>query len=343
VVKCTVMNKILFPLLWIFLPAVLSFNPVTNAMVYNELAQDKAKEQKDSLPHRRAHHELVYAENTKSVWMVGGSTPLNEGKSFKFFNDIWQYTQEGWSKTGHAGDERSGIRLAYDTRHNKLYSFGGFTPDNKSSAQLRVYENGDWKILTDLPEMQAAEPGFVYDTSRDRLLVFIGSPANDQMKSATWEWDGNKWSKFTGQSPPARQAFVMVYDSKRKRTVLFGGVGSDQKKFGDTWELDGKKWVKVADDGPGARIATGYAYDSKRAMLVIFGGLSDSGILNDTWGWNGKEWKKLADTGPSPRMMGYMAYDKLRDRMVLFGGRLGWPNDSNDTWEWDGKIWEKKE
>jgi dienelactone hydrolase len=293
-------------------------------------------------PYKRAHHELVYDEDGKSVLLVGGSTPLNGGQSFKFFNDIWRYTNEGWSKVGNSGDERSGIRMAYDTRRKKLYSFGGFTPDNQSSAQLRVLENGAWKIVTDLPEMKAAEPGFVYDEARDRLIVFGGSASHNQLNHTTWEWDGTQWNKFAGESPAARQAFVMAYDTRRKRTVLFGGMGAAQQMFGDTWEFNGKKWTKVSDSGPGTRITAGYAYDTKRGMLVIFGGMVDGQIKNDTWGWNGKEWKKLADAGPSPRMMGYMAYDKARDRMVLFGGRLGWPTDTDDTWEWDGSKWEAK-
>jgi len=291
-------------------------------------------------PYKRAHHEMVYDEANKSVLMIGGSTPLNGGQSFKFFNDIWKYNNTGWSKVANAGDERSGIRLAYDTKRNKLYSYGGFTANNQSSGQLRVLENGEWKILSDIPEMIGAEPGFVYDASRDKFIAFGGSAGRGLVNSTTWEWDGTSWKKFEGKSPDGRQAFVMVYDSKRKKTILFGGMGTSPKeKFGDTWEFDGTTWTKVAESGPEPRMSPGYSYDSKRGMLIIFGGSGKEVIKGDTWGWDGKEWKKLADTGPAPRMMGYMAYDKDRDRIVLFGGRFDWPNDADDTWEWDGKQW----
>ncbi len=291
-------------------------------------------------PYKRAHHEMVYDEVNKSVLLIGGSTPLNGGNSFKFFNDIWKYNSNGWSKIVNAGDERSGIRLAYDSKRNKLYSFGGFTTDNQSSGQLRVLENNEWKLLSDIPEMKGAESGFAYDASRDKFIAFGGSAGRGLVNNTTWEWDGTAWKKMEGQSPEGRQAFAMIYDSKRKRTVLFGGGGTTpDKKFGDTWEFDGTAWTKVSDSGPGERRAPGYTYDSKRGMLIIFGGSGKDGIKGDTWGWEGAAWKKLADTGPAPRMMGYMAYDKDRDRIVLFGGRLGWPNDADDTWEWDGVKW----
>lgn len=293
-------------------------------------------------PFKRAHHEMVYDESTKAVLLVGGSTPLGGGQSFKFFNDIWRFTESGWSKLGEAGDERSGIRMAYDTKRGKLYSFGGFTGNNQSSGQLRVLENGKWTVLTDIPEMKTTESGFVYDIARDKFITFGGSGGRGIVSNDLWEWDGNSWQKFGGTQPPSRQGFVMIYDSKRNKTVLFGGMDADGKKFEDgVWEFDGKEWKNIAaPNGPGPRMSPGYAFDSNRGLLIIFGGAGNNIIHNDTWGWDGIAWKKLAETGPPGRMMGYMAYDKGRDRVVMFGGRFGWPNDADDTWEWDGVKWQ---
>jgi hypothetical protein len=293
------------------------------------------------IPDKRAHHEMVYDEASKSVLMVGGSTPLNGGQSFKFFNDIWKYDNTGWSKIGNAGDERSGIRLAYDSKRNKLLSYGGFTVNNQSSSQLRVLENGDWKILSDLPEMKSAEGGFVYDVSRDKFIAFGGTGATGQVNGTTWEWDGTAWKKFGGVEPAGRQSFVMVYDSKRNKTILYGGMNGSGNILEDgVWEFDGNEWKNFTTPvAPEPLMAPGYAFDSKQGVLVIFGGATKDGIKKDTWSWDGSAWKKLSDSGPSSRLMGYMAYDKDRDRVVLFGGRLGWPNDINDTWEWDGTKW----
>lgn len=295
-----------------------------------------------SAPEKRAHHELVYDESTATVLMTGGSTPLDEdGESFRFFNDVWRFGPKGWVQSGAAGDERSGIRLAYHQKDKAVYSYGGYLPNGECSGQLRVLEKGDWKVVADSADMKAAEPGFVYDAARNKLIAFGGSPARGEVHGDTWEWDGRSWQKLEGVQPEGRQAFSMVYDSKRKRTVLYGGGNGSGKRLEDgVWEFDGKKWHHLPEaTGPGPRLSPGAAFDAKRGLVVLFGGIGDEGMKGDTWGWDGKTWKKLADAGPPARVMGYLAYDKSRDRIVLFGGRLGWPNDADDTWEWDGGEW----
>jgi hypothetical protein len=298
--------------------------------------------QTTDLPPKRAHHALVYDEANKTILLTAGSTPLNEGSSFAFYNDLWNYSGKEWKQVGNAGDERSGIALAYNSKQHKIYSYGGFTADNTSHGELRVLENGTWRVLSDVPEMNAAEAGLVYDAQRDRLIAFGGSAGRGLLNNTTWEWVDSSWKKVEGPGPEGRQAFIMQYDTKRKKTVLYGGMGADPKEtYTDTWEFDGTHWGKISKPGPGKRLSAGAAYDSKRGLLMLFGGVGSSGFVSDTWGWDGTEWKKLSDTGPAKRAMGYMAYDKQRDRVVLFGGRLGWPNDTNDTWEWDGKEWKE--
>lgn len=306
------------------------------------LAKLSASNERLKVPPKRAHHSMVYDEGDNSIVMISGSTPLNGGQSYKVFNDIWRYKNSTWSLDGYAGDERSGISLAYDSKQHKIFSFGGYVSDGKSSGELRVLEGGKWKLIIDSPDMKATEAGFVYDERRNKLLAFGGSAGVGKVNGTTWEWDGKSWKKFAGTSPDARQAFAMVYDLKRNKTVLFGGMGAGpDQTFGDTWEYDGVQWIKVSDEGPDPRSSPGYTFDSRRGMLIIFGGINKSGQKNDTWGWNGKEWKRLADSGPAPRTMGQLAYDKDRDRVVMFGGRLGWPNDANDLWEWDGNEWKE--
>lgn len=124
-------------------------------------------------PPKRAHHHLVYDEANRHVIMTGGCTPVDEGKSGMMFNDLWSYDGKAWKSLGTAGDKRSGMALAYDTKRKKLYSFGGWS-DGNSLAELRVMENGDWVTLTNIPEMKASEPGLIYDAARDRLVTLEG-------------------------------------------------------------------------------------------------------------------------------------------------------------------------
>ncbi len=294
-------------------------------------------------PNMRAHHALAYDEKNKIIIMTAGSTPVDGGNSGIFFNDNWSFDGKQWKLLGNSGDKRSGMGLAYDSKKQKLYSFGGFS-DQGALSDLRLWEAGEWKTISRLPEMRAAEPGVVYDESRDKIIVFGGSVERGKVNADTWEWDGLSWKKFEGNGPAGRQAFVMVYDSKRKRTVLYGGMDGNGKPFDDgVWEFDGTTWQNFPNDGagPGTRTSPGSAYDSKRGLVIIFSGRLGDGAKSDTWSWDGRQWKQLSEKGPAPRAMGYMAYDKERDRIVLFGGRLGWPNDAGDTWEWDGKEWKE--
>lgn len=291
-------------------------------------------------PPVRAHHALVYDAKNKNVLMTNGSTPLNGGQSFKFFNDLWRFDGVRWTEHGTAGDERSGVRLVYNSRDQKIYAFGGYLANGESSGQLRVLDGNSWRVLADHPDMKATEAGFVYDAGRNVLVAFGGSSGRNEQSESTWEWDGKTWKNFSGTGPGKRNAFVMVYDEARKKTTLFGGHGDTPGGYlGDTWTFDGKSWKQVATEGPEPRLAPGYAYDTKRGLLYLFGGIGDHKVFGDTWCWNGKTWKKLSDSGPTPRSMGYMAYDEGRDRIVLFGGRPQWPDDASDTWEWDGRAW----
>jgi hypothetical protein len=289
----------------------------------------------DEVPGKRAHHDMVYNENSECIMLFSGSTSV-DGQVI-MYNDAWCYNGN-WKKVIEDGDKRSGLRTVYHAGLGKIFCLGGFM-SNESRSEFQVFNEHGWRTISKDDEMRTAEGGMVYDRERNKLIAFGGSAAMGQTNDVTWEWDGS-WKKMDIAGPTGRLAFAMVYDSRRKVTTLFGGMGNSfETKFGDTWEYDGLEWRKISDEGPGPRMGCGYTYDSKRGLLIIFGGAAPDGMKGDTWAWDGKAWTQLATTGPSPRMMGYMAYDKKRDRVVLFGGRIKWPNDSNDTWEWDGKEW----
>ena len=299
-------------------------------------------------PQKRAHHALVYDETRQRVLLTGGSTPTDSGRSFSFFNDLWDFDGTRWTSHAPSGTMVSGVALAFDSRQKRVLSFGGFT-GRASIGELRVLENDTWRTIGTHADMQAAEPGFVYDSKRDRFVAFGGSTGPRQLLGKTWELVGSTWTEVpTGtNAPPARQAHIMVFDERRGRTVVFGGMaagppGQPPPLLGDTWEFDGTTWTQRQTSGPPARNGAGATYDSKRGLIILFGGAGASGFLGDTWSWDGAAWKKLSDAGPPARAMGYIAYDKKRDRVVLFGGRSGYPNgDQNDTWEWNGSAWRR--
>ena len=297
-------------------------------------------------PHRRAHHALVYDESRERVLLTGGSTPLDGGQRFEFFNDLWAFDGSSWSKLSESGDRMSGMRLVWDASQARVVSFAGYL--RRYFGVLRTVRDDQWVTLGDFPDQAVAEPGFVFDRQRNRFVVYGGSTGPGQARGDTWEFDGTTWTQVPVTGPGARQAHAMVYDEKRGRVVLFGGLGTAPRgtqppSFGDLWEFDGRSWTARREPGgPGPRHSAGAAYDSKRGLVILFGGVDSAGFSGETWSWDGIAWKKLASSGPEARGMGYLTYDRKRDRVVLFGGRKGWPDgDLNDTWEWNGTAWER--
>ena len=296
-------------------------------------------------PPRRAHHSLVYDATGQRVLLSGGSTPLEGGQRFEFFNDLWAFDGTSWTPLGTSGDQMSGAALAFESRRGRVVSFGGYRGGVGSLGELRALEENAWRSLGRHPEIVAAEPGFVYDARRGRFVSFGGSAGRGQAHGDTWEYDGSTWTKAVLTGPPARQGHVMVFDERRGVTVVFGGMGTGPAgqrppMLGDLWEYDGERWTQRQGAGPSPRAGAGAAYDARRGLVIVFGGTSSDGFLGDTWAWDGSVWRQLATSGPEPRAMGYLAYDARRDRVVLFGGRKGWPEgDLNDTWEWDGSAW----
>ncbi len=294
-------------------------------------------------PPRRAHHSMAYDGARQRVILTGGSTPIDGGRNFEFFNDLWSFDGTRWTKVAETGRKMSGSQLAYDTGKGRLVSFGGYA--GASLDDVRALVGAEWQTIAHHTAMPAAEPGFVYDTRRDRFVAFGGSDGPGRVHGDTWEFDGTTWRNAAVTGPLARQGHVMVFDSRRGKTVVFGGGGRAEPgqrpaALADTWEYDGRVWSEHRGSGPTPRSAAGVAFDSRRGRVILFGGIGAEGFLGDTWAWDGTAWKKLADAGPEPRAMGYLAYDSRRDRVVLFGGRKGYPNgDLNDTWEWDGTSW----
>ncbi len=73
----------------------------------------------------------------------GRQHPVDSGKSYEFFNDLRSFDGKKWKRSGAAGDKRSGIRMAYDTKRNKLFSYGGYSKSNSLPDMLK---EKSWEI-----------------------------------------------------------------------------------------------------------------------------------------------------------------------------------------------------
>jgi hypothetical protein len=318
----------------------LSFLPGTTVLL---LAATSLAHAQGESPMRRAHHALVYDGKSERVLLVGGSTPLDGGNSYRFFDDVWALEAGGWKQLHTSGAGRSGERLAYDAKSKTIVSLGGFD-GTQPLGDVRVFDGRAWQAMPSLTQRPVAEGGIAYDSKRDVLVAFGGWGGRDRTHGDTWQFANGAWTVFAGNNPPARQAFAMTYDGARNESVVFGGFGKDPTElFGDTWTFDGRTWKQAATTGPAARHSAGYTFDSKRGRVLLFGGYTKDGQSNELWSWDGKGWTLLAQDGPEARGMGQLAYDAKRDRVVLFGGRKGFPDgDLADTWEWDGTKWTRR-
>ncbi|HTL28075.1 MAG TPA: kelch repeat-containing protein, partial [Tepidisphaeraceae bacterium] len=238
------------------------------------------------LPPRRAHHALEYDPVRKIVLMTGGSTPIDGGRNFLFFNDVWAYDGRTWMSLPSSGNKLSGMRLAFDKKRGRMISWGGYDGAD-ASGELRNLDANTWTTLGSYRDQRVAEAGFVYDSRRDRFVWFGGGGGGGPTRGETWIYRGDKWSRLDIPGPSAREAHAMVYDEKRDRVVVFGGMHSDgpgrpPTMLGDTWEFDGDKWTRIDAPGPSASASAGATYDSKRGRVILFGGAAQGGFTNAT-------------------------------------------------------------
>jgi hypothetical protein len=63
-----------------------------------------ASAQQPDAPPRRAHHAVIYDEGRQRVLLTGGSTPLEGGQRFEFFNDLWEFDGIRWSPLPPSGE-----------------------------------------------------------------------------------------------------------------------------------------------------------------------------------------------------------------------------------------------
>src|SRR5688572_17158799 len=172
------------------------------------LAASIAAQAQEAVPARRAHHSVVYDDAGTRVLLCCGSTPIEGGNSFRLFNDLWAFDGSQWTSLGESGTKASGAQLAWDSRQNRVVSFGGYT--GGMIGDLRVLDGNAWTKVGQHPEFVMAEPGFVYDSHRNRFVAFGGSAGRGSALGDTWELTGTHWSKFAGPSPAARQGHLMV-------------------------------------------------------------------------------------------------------------------------------------
>jgi len=107
-------------------------------------------------PRARAHHSIVYDEANKRVVLFGGSTPVDGGSRFDFFDDMWAFDGKAWTPLAASGEKLSGLGAAYDSRSGVITSFGGYN-GSSSVGPVRVMKNGEWNTVGESTGFPSAE------------------------------------------------------------------------------------------------------------------------------------------------------------------------------------------
>jgi hypothetical protein len=128
--------------------------------VWSALPSRSAARTQLAAPPKRAHHALVYDGHRQRVLLTGGNVPIEGGKSASF-NDLWAFDGMRWAALPSSGLEVWGMRLAFDSRRQRVVSFGGIS-NRRAISDVRVLEQGVWTILGQHSSMPVAEAGFVF-------------------------------------------------------------------------------------------------------------------------------------------------------------------------------------
>lgn len=236
-------------------------------------------------PSARGRHAMEYDAESDRVVLFGGtfgSTVLN---------DTWMYDLESntWTNLSPASPPpaRSGHRLAYDSRSDRIVLFGGFDPASAELGDTWTFDlnNNTWTNMSPAtsPTSRFAH-GMAYDSESGRVILFgglVASVANDE----TWAYDlnSNTWTALTpATAPSARSDHALAYDVESDRIVLFGGAtagGSSNETWSYDYETD--RWANTLPrSSPAARYQHAMAYDAESDRMVLFGGLP---FNDETW------------------------------------------------------------
>ena len=162
-------------------------------------------------PPSRAHHALVYHAAMGRVLLLGGSTPLDGGSRFRFFDDVWAFDGLRWTAVGTMPVAQSGQAVAYDPRDGSVLSVGGYT--GRALGHVLRFRGNEWTVVGEKPGLPVAEATLAYDAARRRFVLWGGSAGLRQIQTETWELDGTAWTAVDAPGPDARQATAHGFDA----------------------------------------------------------------------------------------------------------------------------------
>ena len=178
---------------------------------------------------RRIGHTAVYDALRDRLVFFGGSDTLS------FFNDVWVLTLSGtpaWSQLSPSGtppDARMYHSAVYDSLHDRMVVFGGFTGSGPTNDVWALSFAGGpaWSTLTPTGTPPPALWGQSAELDRDanRLIVFGGESGGVRNDVHALTLDASPaWSDLApAGTPPDPRLFASMV-SLGTRMIVFGGT-----------------------------------------------------------------------------------------------------------------------
>ncbi len=305
-------------------------------------------------PSPRSYTSMIYDPIRDRMVLFGG---FKGGSIPQYTNDIYFLELGGanpnWVYSGANNpypDIRAGHSAVYDSRHDRMVVFGGFTgpPDNRTWT-LELAGIPTWIPLPSLGPSSRQYHSAVYDTTGDRMFIYGGTtlaqdgePPGDVC--AQDPGSGGWGSVPTTPSPALRTGHGAVFDTPRSRMVMVGGDAGayyDANQL-DIWGYDvaAVAWHQINGPRPRPGSDLGIAWDPLRNDVVAFGGYDAVANISthETWilDLDGPGWSQLPIGGAQPFVQdgASLTYDPVEDRMILHGV-FSYPpgGPRQDTWE----------
>jgi len=148
-----------------------------------------------SVPHPRAHHPLVYSEESDSLFTYGGyrDDPSGNGGTFvagNYLDDLWRFDLN--TKTWHqytfsttAGTYpgiRDNAKLIPDDDNNRIWLYGGATYDGTVYNDLWYFDliQNTWtKVTIDSPPPRTGQYYFTKETKHTLEFYMFGGATGE--------------------------------------------------------------------------------------------------------------------------------------------------------------------
>jgi hypothetical protein len=242
-------------------------------------------------PAPRMHPGMAYDADRKVVVMFGGQDTRDADSFDDFLSDTWEYdpaarTWTAFPDNVFAGNNRSGVALAYDAVRKKTVQFGGFERETLFSGTWE-WNGATWTQAAPAhhPSPRAFE-AMAWSSQLGKIVIHGGiafESGFDTIFNDIWAWDGTDWVEILQPFATliAASGHSMAYDPTRAHLLSVGEYsGGDVTRLLE-FPYSGS-WQTVRTDGPPPR-TLGAMVVSDDGRAILYGGRHLDIVRGDTW------------------------------------------------------------